>query len=140
MFPPKKQCQREAARENRKGAETRRISITLFPSTNIMKTGVIHHVFFWLKNPGSKEDLEALLKGLQTLKDINTVRQLHIGVPAATEKREVIDDSYSASELLFFDDLAGQEAYQDDPIHVKFVQDCSHLWSKVVVYDVQQVY
>lgn len=100
------------------------------------KTGVIHHVFFWLKNPGSKEDLEKLLTGLRTLKGIETVRDIRIGVPASTEKREVVDNSYSASELLFFDDLAGQKVYQDHPIHLQFVKDCSHLWEKVVVYDV----
>src|SRR5215203_962595 len=71
------------------------------------KTGVIHHVFFWLKNPGSKEDLEKLLTGLRTLKGIETVRDIRIGVPASTEKRDVVETTYSASELLFFDDLAG---------------------------------
>jgi hypothetical protein len=99
------------------------------------KTGVIHHVFFWLKNPGSKEDQQKLLTGLHTLKGIETVRDIRIGVPASTEKRDVVDNSYSASELLFFDDLAGQKTYQDHPIHQQFIKDCSHLWEKVVVYD-----
>lgn len=97
---------------------------------------LIHHVFFWLKNPGSKEDLEKLLEGLQTLSKIETVRRIHIGVPASTEKRDVVESSYSASELLFFDDLAGQKIYQDHPIHQAFIKNCSHLWQKVVVYDV----
>ena len=99
------------------------------------KKWVTHHVFFWLKNPNSKEDRDQLLKGLQTLKEIKTVRELYIGLPAATEQRSVVDSSYSVSELLFFEDLSGQKAYQDDPIHQKFVADCSHLWEKVVVYD-----
>lgn len=103
------------------------------------KTGVIHHVFFWLKNPDSKEDRDKLLKGLRTLKGIETVRQIHIGVPASTEKRDVVDNSYSVSELLFFDDLAGQKTYQDHPIHQQFIKDCSHLWAKVVVYDAMNV-
>ena len=99
------------------------------------KKQVVHHVFFWLKNPGSKEDLNKLLEGLKTLKKIETVKKIHIGVPASTEQREVIDSSYSASELLFFDDLAGQKKYQDHPVHLKFIENCSHLWDKVVVYD-----
>lgn len=94
-----------------------------------------HHVFFWLKNPDSKEDLEKLLEGIRTLGAIETVRAIHIGVPASTEKRDVVETSYSASELLMFDDVEGQNAYQVHPIHQKFVASCSHLWSKVVVYD-----
>jgi hypothetical protein len=96
---------------------------------------VIHHVFFWLKNPSSQEDLDKLLKGLQTLKKIETVREIYIGLPAATEQRSVVDGTYQVSELLFFTDLEGQKAYQDHPVHKKFVEDCSHLWEKVIVYD-----
>ena len=96
---------------------------------------LVHHVFFWLKNPEAKEDLARLLEGLRTLAKIETVRGAHFGVPASTEKRDVVDNSYSASEMLFFDDLAGQKAYQDHPIHKQFVADCSHLWERVVVYD-----
>lgn len=96
---------------------------------------LVHHVFFWLKNPASKEDLAQLLKGLATLAQIETVRGAHFGVPASTEKRDVVDNSYSASEILFFDDTTGQKTYQDHPVHKKFVEDCSHLWERVVVYD-----
>jgi len=96
---------------------------------------LVHHVFFWLKNPDAKEDLARLLEGLRTLANIETVRGAHFGVPASTEKRDVVDNSFSASEILFFDDLAGQKTYQDHPIHKKFIADCSHLWERVVVYD-----
>ncbi|MET0533855.1 MAG: Dabb family protein [Steroidobacter sp.] len=98
---------------------------------------VVHHVFFWLKNPKSKEDLAKLLAGLRTLGGIETVKAIHIGVPAETEQRGVVDSSYSASEILFFDDVAGQNAYQVHAIHQKFVADCQHLWERVVVYDVK---
>ena len=109
------------------------------PSMKDERKQLIHHVYFWLKNSGSKEDLTKLLDGLRTLEKIETVRKIHIGVPAATEARGVVDASYSASELLFFDDLAGQATYQDHPIHKKFVEDCSHLWEKVIVYDSMDV-
>lgn len=103
------------------------------------KTAVIHHVFFWLKNPSSKEDLNKLIEGLKTLRQIETVKNIHIGVPASTEHRDVVDSSFNASELIFFDDLAGQKTYQDHPIHLKFVENCSHLWEKVIVYDASDV-
>ena len=96
---------------------------------------LVHHVFFWLKNPNSAEDLAALLAGIRTLGQIETVRAIHVGVPASTEKRDVVDNSYSASEILFFDDVAGQNAYQVHPLHQKFIETCSHLWARVVVYD-----
>ncbi len=104
-----------------------------------MNKQLIHHVFFWLKNPGSKDDLEKLLNGLKTLAKIETVKNIHIGVPADTEKRSVVESSYAVSELLFFDDLGGQKTYQDHPIHLDFIKNCSHLWDKVVVYDIMGV-
>ena len=96
---------------------------------------LLHHVFFWLKNPESKEDLAKLVAGVKSLAAIETVRSIHVGVPASTEKREVVDNSYHVSELLGFDDVAGQDAYQVHPLHKKFVDEHQHLWSKVVVYD-----
>lgn len=109
-----------------------------FPATTMEtkdKKQLVHHVFFWLKNRDSKEDLNKLIEGLQTLRKIESVRKINIGVPASTELRPVVDASYSASELIFFDDVAGQDAYQVHPIHKKFVENYSHLWEKVVVYD-----
>lgn len=99
------------------------------------KNVLVHHVFFWLKNPDNKEDLAKLLAGVKSLAKIETIQFLHVGVPASTEKRDVVDNSYAVSELMFFKDLAGQKTYQDHPIHQKFIADCSHLWERVVVYD-----
>ena len=99
------------------------------------KKQLVHHVYFWLKNRNSKEDLNQLLAGLKTLEKIESVRKIHIGVPASTEQRDVVDSSYSASELIFFDDVAGQDIYQVHAIHKKFVDQCSHLCEKVIVYD-----
>lgn len=58
------------------------------------KKQLVHHVFFWLKNPDSKEDRDKLVEGLQTLSRIETIRKLHIGVLASTEKRDVVDTSW----------------------------------------------
>lgn len=93
---------------------------------------IVHHVFFWLKKPS---DAPKLLEGLKTLRAIPQVNQLLIGQPASTEKREVVDNSYHVSELMYFDTLAAQKEYQDHPIHQKFITDYSGLWDKVVVYD-----
>lgn len=97
-------------------------------------TMFVHHVYFWLKNADSTEDKARLLKGLQTLKKIETIKMSHIGVPADTN-REVIDTSYQLSLLLVFDNRKDQDTYQSHPVHLKFVEDCSTLWKKVIVYD-----
>jgi hypothetical protein len=98
------------------------------------KSAFIHHVYFWLKNPESINDLNQLIEGLNKLSAVRTIANFHIGKPAST-KREVIDSSYSVSWLLVFNKKEDQNSYQADPIHLKFVEQCSHLWSKVVVYD-----
>jgi hypothetical protein len=98
-----------------------------------------HHVFFWLKNPGSVEDRDKLVEGVRTLAKIPTIRELHVGVLAGTEKRDVVDTSWQVSELMFFSDLAGQATYQDHPIHLEFIKNYGHLWEKVVVYDAMEV-
>jgi aminoglycoside phosphotransferase (APT) family kinase protein len=99
------------------------------------KKQLTHHVFFWLKNPESKQDLDTLIEGLKTLRKIETVKKLYIGVPASTEKRDVVDNSYQVSELMFFDNVEGQNAYQVHPLHKKFIDNYSHLWERVLVYD-----
>ncbi|HYC85765.1 MAG TPA: Dabb family protein [Chryseosolibacter sp.] len=99
------------------------------------KKQLVHHVYFWLKNRDSKEDLNKLIEGLNSLKSIGQLKLAKIGVPASTEKRDVVDNSYSVSWLNFFDDVQGQNEYQVHPIHLKFVEEYKHLWEKVVVYD-----
>jgi hypothetical protein len=94
----------------------------------------VHHVYFWLSNESNETDKAKLIEGLRKLSKANTIKKFYIGVPADTN-RDVIERSYSVSWLLFFDTPADQDNYQVDPIHLKFVEECSMLWKKVVVYD-----
>lgn len=103
-----------------------------------MKNVFVHHVYFWMKNSGNTEDLNSLIAGLKKLSAVITIRQFHIGKPADTN-RGVIDTSYAVSWLVIFDNGTDQASYQTDPIHLKFVEECSHLWEKVVVYDTVDV-
>lgn len=95
-----------------------------------------HMALFWLKNPGSAEDRAMLAAGLETLRGIEQVRSLHIGMPAPTEARDVVDHSYALCESMVFDCAADQAAYQTHPVHLAFIDRCAHLWERVVVYDV----
>ncbi|MEN2749614.1 Dabb family protein [Sphingomonas sp. T9W2] len=94
-----------------------------------------HQVFFWLKRAGNAEDRAKLVSGLKALAAISQIRELHVGVPAGTEQRDVVDASFDVSELMLFDTVADQKAYQDHPTHQAFVAACAPLWRKVVVYD-----
>ncbi len=96
---------------------------------------IVHHVFFWLADPGSQADRDSLIAGLRTLRDIPVIRDFKIGLAAPTEQRDVVDASFNVSELMEFDSVADQKLYQDHPIHLEFVDKCQHLWSKVIVYD-----
>lgn len=100
---------------------------------------IVHHVFFWLKRPESVADRDQLIAGLRSLSAIPVIRRLEIGVPAPTEKRDVVDSTFDVSELMVFDNVADQKIYQDHPVHREFVAKCEHLWRKVTVYDVMPV-
>lgn len=94
----------------------------------------VHTVFFWLANPGSDTDRQGLRAGLETLKSIEHADAAYVGKPAET-RRPVIDHSYDFSLTLVFRDKAAHDAYQIDPTHLKFVDDCARYWQRVQVYD-----
>lgn len=98
------------------------------------KDSFIHHVYFWLVNSGSNEDRNKLVEGLKKLSAVSTIENMHVGVAADTS-RAVVDSTYAVSLLLVFKNVAAQDSYQVDPIHLEFVATCKHLWSKVIVYD-----
>ena len=98
------------------------------------QNGFIHHVYFWLKNAENEMDKQKLIEGLTKLSVVKTIKAFHIGKPANTN-REVIDSTYSISWLLLFNNKKDQDSYQVDPVHLNFVEECAHLWSKVTVYD-----
>jgi hypothetical protein len=94
----------------------------------------VHHVYFWLKKPATRETRVKFEKGLKELFTIETIVGKHLGTPATTD-HGVIDSSYSYSLLLTFNSKEDQEIYQTHPTHLKFIDECEDLWEKVVVYD-----
>jgi hypothetical protein len=94
----------------------------------------VHHVYFWMNDGKTAQDKAKLLEGLKTLKKVDVIKSSHIGRPASTN-RDVIDSSYVYSLLLMFKNLEDQEVYQTHPIHLEFIKNYAHLWSKVIVYD-----
>lgn len=103
-------------------------------SESSIKKTFVHHVFFWLKEPNNAEARKQFELGLQNLIKVPLIQTSHIGRPVESP-RDVVDDSFTYSYMTFFKNKADQDTYQTHPIHLKFIEDCQHLWEKVIVYD-----
>jgi hypothetical protein len=96
---------------------------------------LVHSVFFWLKPELTEAQHAEFRRGIESLKGIRAIKQVFIGTPANTGDRPVVDGSYSLALTIIVADLAGHDAYQVDPLHTAFVQNCKHLWTRVQIYD-----
>jgi hypothetical protein len=98
-----------------------------------LKNTFVHQVYFWLNN---KADLPKLIEGLEVMLPITSIRDIHIGVPAPSEERDVIERSYDVSLLVTFANLADHDHYQIDPLHDIFrEQYAGPLCKRVMVLD-----
>ncbi|WP_129714565.1 Dabb family protein [Pedobacter sp. SYP-B3415] len=97
---------------------------------------IAHHVLFWLKPETTDAEKAEFKRGLETLENIEVVRQFHIGSPAPIE-RAVVDTTYTFSLILFFDDLAAHDIYQVHPVHKTFLENFRVFFERVVIYDAQ---
>ena len=94
----------------------------------------VHAVYFWLKDGMTLEETARFRGGVESLRGCESVREMFIGVPAATS-RPVIDRSYTFALVVMFDDLVGHDAYQEHPIHKAFVDTFGGYWTKLQIYD-----
>lgn len=96
-----------------------------------------HVVIFWTKQDIPNAADELIAGAEKYLRPIPGVIHFHIGKMAPSH-RDVVDQSYQVALNIIFPDKATQDAYQDDPLHIEFVdkvfkQNCE----RVVVYDFQ---
>ena len=104
--------------------------------TEAIKEPVIHTVLFWLNNAESQEDVVEFEKAIRKLMATNPQGvQSHLGKPANTTKRGVVDSRFTYLYLITFPSIKAEAAYQTDLTHLKFIEEAKHLWKKVVVYD-----
>ena len=96
---------------------------------------IIHCVYFWLKPDITEEEKTLFLEEAIKLSKIEKVVGFYCGRPAPTPSRPVVDDSYDFGLTVVLEDLEGHDLYQAHPIHLAFVEKCSHLWVKVQIYD-----
>jgi len=94
-----------------------------------------HVVYFWLNNPNDDVDRAEFEKALKQFLNTSEYAQTRfIGTPANTP-RDVVDNSWTYSIILTFPSKEIQDKYQKEPVHLKFVEEASHLWERVQVYD-----
>ncbi len=98
---------------------------------------LVHTVYFWLKPELTSAQRAEFRRGVESLAAIKAVEKLYVGVPAAIAKRPVVDDSYSVSLTALMRDVAAQNAYQVDPLHLAFVNTFKPFWNRVQIYDAE---
>jgi len=98
---------------------------------------LVHTVYFWLKPELTAQQQADFFRGVSTLGDIKAVDKLYIGRPAQTERRPIIDSSYSIALTVLCKDIAAHDAYQVDPIHLEFIAAFKTFWNRVQIYDAE---
>lgn len=96
---------------------------------------LVHTVYFWLKPDLTDTQRAEFRRGVESLAGIKAVEKIYIGTPAATQKRPIIDDSYSVALTVVCKNVAGHDAYQVDPLHLAFVENFKTYWTRVQIYD-----
>lgn len=98
--------------------------------------GLIHNVYFWLKDDITDEAKATFMTGAESLGTIESIQTFYMGPHADTEARGVVDHSYDLSLVIMFEDMAAHDAYQVDSIHLAFIEASKDAWAEVKVYDV----
>ncbi len=93
-----------------------------------------HHVLFWLKPETTDVQKAAFRKGLESLREVETVEELYVGTPAPIT-RAVVDSSYTFSLNIVFNDLAAHDVYQVHTLHKTFLEEFKVYFDRVVIYD-----
>jgi hypothetical protein len=94
-----------------------------------------HIVIFWAK-PGQANAADELIQGANKyLKNLPGTLHFHVGRMASSH-RAVVDQTYAVGLNLIFTDKAAQDAYQDHPQHIEFVEKVfKRVCDRAVVYD-----
>ena len=104
-------------------------------SKNTIDESFIHIVFFWLKNPGNKEERKEFETAIHKLLETSVyAKNTHLGIPADTN-RPVVDNSYTYCLKVTFENLEAHNNYQIEPAHKLFIAEASKLWEEVLIYD-----
>nr|WP_299383020.1 Dabb family protein [Allomuricauda sp.] len=111
---------------------------TYSQTNDTMKTfdpAFAHTVYFWFKEPNNSADHDLFEASLKKFLDRSQYAKTNfIGTPPVAT-REVVDGSFTYSLIVTFESAEAQEGYQKEQPHLDFIEECKHLWEKVIVYD-----
>jgi hypothetical protein len=98
---------------------------------------LVHTVYFWLKPELTAAQRADFRRGVESLGGIKAVDKIYVGTPANTERRPIIDSSYSVALTVLCKDVKAHDAYQVDPIHLAFINSFKTFWNRVQIYDAE---
>lgn len=94
-----------------------------------------HVVIFWTKTEKPDAADELIAGANKYLRPVPGIVNFHVGKMAKSH-RDVVDQSYQVALNIQFENKAAQDAYQDHPLHLEFVEKAFRPNSaKVVIYD-----
>ena len=96
---------------------------------------IMHVVYFWLKEGITENEEKDFLKFFDILKKVPGVHSLHVSKPAATNPREVVDNSFSYCIFVGFASMDDINLYETHPTHTKASEKYKKYWTKVQVHD-----
>lgn len=99
----------------------------------------VHSVYFWLHNPDSQADRQAFETALKKLLKTSRYTKANFIGSAPKARRDVVDDSFTYKMIVTFESAETQELYQNEDVHLQFIEEANHLWKKVVVYDAMEL-
>ncbi len=103
-------------------------------TTTDSEPGFIHTVYFYASEGLTEQRKKEFIEGLADLAKAPSIQKVYYGPPAGTD-REIVDNSYLVAWICHFKSAADHDAYQVDPIHLKFIENYKDVWSKVLIYD-----
>ncbi|MEX2381805.1 MAG: Dabb family protein [Opitutales bacterium] len=99
-----------------------------------------HNVYFYFTENVTDEEKAEFEEGLKELLSIDEVHKYQIGIPGATEDRDVTDHTFGYAIFSWFQTMEDYDVYADHPVHLDFIDEFSHLWADVKVYDSEIIY
>ena len=94
----------------------------------------VHNVIFYLKEDLSPEQRQKFFAAVDTLKTIQPHVKIATGAPADTDRPVIVKD-YDYGLTCIFENIQDHDKYQEDPVHLKFLEHHKNDWAKVVIYD-----